>query len=378
MCLSGCNNPSKPSSGPAAACPVDGSSPACPTVKVVINLSQPVACPGHPLSITAVGTPSGGQYSWTVTGDGELVDTAGTAVSTGATVNLRSFKPDDAAGNIPQRLATLKVTYTHPQGTATDTKNVTIHKIDFEVTNTAVMPGVTQVNELPAGVVLGNAPGMATMSTTPSVKIKLDPSCPRKPDCAANHQVGFLQTVVTNDRRIRYTNTLIQVTVVLPIRDQIAGPAPFYNQSYGGGLTGLVPFSADGDTEVVHHEDSPSQNAAWSDPRVAAPGPPPATNRQLRQLFFSNGFHVWLVVQNIEWSRHDPGHSFVYLRNYSWSMSLNVAVDTTKLVGSRCTPTSHPPTIGAVSIGKGASDPNLSAPYPNVNNNVTVTAAPTI
>jgi hypothetical protein len=342
-----------------------------PVVKVVIKLSKAVACPGHPLSMTAVGSPAGGTFAWTVSGGGAaLVDAAGAAVSTGATLNLRSFQPDDATGSIPATTANVSVTYTHPSGTATATKPVPIHGIKFDVTNTAVTAGLTQANETAAGVTLGNAPGVATMSTDPKVKIKLDRSCPRKTACAQNHQAGVLQTVLTNDRRIRYTNTLIAITVALPIRDQINGPKPFYQ--------GVTAFSGDGVQQTVHHEDSPSQGANFRDPRAAAPAPPPPANRQLRQMFFSDGFHVWLVVQNIEWAVHDIATSFVFLRNYAWSMQLNVTVDTTQAVGARCTPASNPPTIGAVGVGKGGVSPNLADPFPNVNNTVTTTAAPGI
>src|SRR4051794_32298543 len=99
------NNPApKPSAGDAGTCP-PGSTAPCPlAVTVVINLSQPIACPGHPLPITATGTPSGGTYAWTVAG-AELVDGAGAAVSTGAAVNLRHFKANDTDGKIPEHSA---------------------------------------------------------------------------------------------------------------------------------------------------------------------------------------------------------------------------------------------------------------------------------
>jgi len=340
-------------------------------VTVAISLSLPVACPGHPLSVTAVGSPGGGTYSWSVSGgDAQLVDSSGNAAATDATVYLRSFKPDDAKANIPPGMATVKVTYTHPDGTANDTKKVPIHGIEFDVTDMTVTGGVTQANEFAGGVRLGNAPGVPTMSTNPKVKIKLGAACPRKAACASNHQVGFLQTVLTNDRRVRYTHTLIAVTVSLPIRDQISGPKPFYD--------GVVPFSGDGDQRTVHHEDSPAQGAGWTDPRPAAPVPPPPQNRQLRQMFFSNAFRVWLVVQNIEWAAHDKDGSFIFLRNFDWSMSLNTTVDTAQAVGSRCTPSSKAATIGAVGTGKGSGNPNLADPYPNVNHTVTTTSAPGI
>jgi hypothetical protein len=375
-CLAGCSKSSQPSgtgSGPSGSdggCSADGGT-GCPKVTVTITMPLAVACPGHPFELKAVGSPSGGTYSWTVSGGGaQLVDGAGSPTSSGGTLYLRSFQPDNTTGKIPAKTATVSVTYTHPLGTATDSKNIPIHAIDFEVTDTAVTGGMTQANEGAAGVALGNAPGVATMSTDPKVKIKLDPSCPRKTDCAKNHQVGFLQTVLTNDRRTRYTHTLIEVTVVLPIRDQISGPKPFYE--------GVTPFSGDGDQQTVHHEDSPTQGAPWTDPRAGAPAPPPAKNQQLRQMFFSNGFRVWLVVQNVEWAVHHKDDSFVFLRNFDWSMRLNVTVDTTQAVGSRCTPASNPATIGAVGVGKGAGSPNLADPYPNVNNTVTTSAAPGI
>ena len=358
----------------APATPPPVPAPPPPVVTVEIVLSAGVACPCHPLEITAKGTPSGGTFEWSMSGAGphtELVDAAGAPTKTGATIFLRSFEPDNANGSIPAQTVKVDVTYTHPSGTATDSENVTVHKIDFVVTNTAINAGVTQANETAGSVTLGAAPGVATMSTDPSVTIQLDASCPRKGDCAANHQVGWLQTVLTNDRRSRYTHTLITVTPnIMPIRDQINGPAPFYE--------GVTPFAGDNDTQIVHHEDSPSQGASWLDPRAGAPAPPPPINRQLRQMFFSNGFHAWLVVQDIEWAAHDLDNSFVFLRNFAWSMELNVTVDTTQPVGSRCTPGSNAPTIGALGTGKGPVNPVLTAPFPNRDHTVTTSAAPGI
>jgi hypothetical protein len=68
----------------------------------------------------------------------ELVDSAGAPTTTGATVFLRSFEPDNTNGKIPAQSVKVDVKYTHPNGTATDTKNVPVHKIDFIVTNTAI------------------------------------------------------------------------------------------------------------------------------------------------------------------------------------------------------------------------------------------------
>jgi hypothetical protein len=331
----------------------------------VINLSLPVACPGHPLSITAVGSPPGGTYSWAVAG-ASLVDGAGSPVSTGDTVFLRGFKADDGTGKIPEQNATVSVKYTHPDGTATDSKPVKIHKIDFVVTDTTITAGLTQANESATGVVLGNSPGVAEMSTDPKVKINLDASCPRKTDCAQNHRVGWLQAVTSHVRSIRYRDSLETVTMPLPIRDIISGPFPFYDL--------VNSFAGDGDQQTAHHEDSPSTPADWTDPRAGAPVPPPPVNGQLRKIIFKEGFTAWLVVQNIEWSTHDMAGSLAYQKHFDWSLDLTVAVDTTAVVGSKCTPHSSVPTIGAIADGKGSS-PVLTAPTANGSMTVTIVAA---
>jgi len=359
------NPPATPGTGP---CPPGGGS-ACPKkVTVVINLSLPVACPGHPFLLTAVGTPSGGTYAWTHGGEGEMVDSAGHPVSTGDTVYLRGFKTDDATGKILEQNATFSVTYTHPDGTANDSKPVKIHKIDFEVTNTAITAGVTQANESAGGLSLGNAPGVATMSTNPQVKIKLDPSCPRKSDCAQNHQAGWLQTVTSHTRFRRYRHSTVVTNLPTPIRDIIAGPFPFYQW--------VQQFTGDGDQETIHHEDSPSTGSPWTDPRAASPAPPPAINKTLRSVNFQEGFTAWLVVQNKEWATHDLPGGFAYQKHFNWSLSLSVTVDMTQAVGSRATPQSNPPTIDpSMSDGKGG-DPDLNAPTANGSMTQTITAAP--
>ena len=369
-CCSGSGNPPPPPPGTGSIPPGCITAPCPQPVTVVINLSQPVGCPGHPLLITAIGSPSGGTYAWTRTGTGtELVDAAGSPISAGDTVYLRGFSKDDSDGKILEQSASLTVTYTHANGTATDTKPAKIHKIDFEVTDTGITAGVIQANETAGAVSLALAPGVATMATDPKVKIKLDPSCPRKTDCAKNHRVGWLQAVTSHVRSIRFTHSLGTVTMPIPIRDNISGPFPFYEW--------VSDFTGDNDTETAHHEDSPSTNSPWIDWRVAAPAPPPALNRQLRSVTFNEGFTAWLVVQNIEWKDHDLAGSFAYQKHFDWSLALAVAVDTTQAVGSRCTPASSVPTIAAMSNGKG-SDPELTLPTANGSMTVTIVAVPGI
>ena len=368
-------NPTPPSTVPNASTPCDSTTQNCPfKVTVTITLSASVACPGHPLPITATGNPSGGTYSWTVSGgSAELVDGSGNAISTGSSVNLRSFKPDNATGEIPAQQATVSVTYTHPNGTASDSKPVPIHAIKFQVTDTNITKGVTQANETNASLSLGAA-DINTMVTDPKVKIKLDSSCPRKTACASNHRVGWLQTVQTQNRQTRYTDTLLTASYPLPMRDGDPpsghSPVPFYDAA--------PDFIDDADSQTAHHFDSPGMTRSWSDPRLDAPAPPPVKNRQLRQIFFQQGFTAWLVVQNKEWKDHDLPGSFVYLKNFTWSIHLDVSVDMSQAVGSRCSPQSSIPSISAMSNGKGSSSPNLDDLDANSATIYTKTPAPTL
>ena len=365
-----------PAASAITSCPMAA---AAVPVTVEIKLSQPVACPGHPLLITAVGKPAGGTYEWVVF-DAELVNGAGHPVSKGHAVNLRYFHSDDGDGSIPEHEANVAVTYTHPKGTAVDAKTVTVHKIDFTITNDTVQRGLTQVIESAHNVAIG-ALIPQTMTSDPQVQINLDDSCPRKTECAKNHRVGWLQSVISVDRRARYTHTQIEVTKTqpFPLRDgdPFAGPSPFpfYDKAF--------TFNGDGDTQTAHHFDNPSQlgrpGAAYKDPRHGAPAPPPPENQQLRQLFFQIGFHAWLVVQNKEWSKHDLEGAFAYQRNFDWDTHLDVEVDTTQPVGVRCTPQIEAAfTAPIMSSGKGSNSPSLMKKCSNELNKVTTTAEPAL
>jgi hypothetical protein len=376
--LTGCKSdpPSSGEGGTPTTCPTAP----CPAVSVKITLSAPVACPCHPLEMTATGTPPGGTFDWTMSGGGlhtELVDAAGTRTTTGASVFLRSFEPDNATGKIPAQTVKIDVKYTHPSGTATDSKNVTVHKIEFKVTNKAITKGFTEARESATAVQLWSFG--TEMSTDPQVEIQLDASCPRKAACAANHRVGWLQTMLTDTRQARYSHTSLDVVVTTPIRDVWnATVFPFYST--------VTAFTGDRDKQTAHHEDSPSfpsaPGAPWTDPRAGVgasppPGPPPATNLQLRRMSFSDSFSAWLVVQNIEWEAHHLADSFAYQGHFDWSMQLNVTVDTTKAVGSRVTPKKNRITAPAeIQSGKGGGTPNLDAPTFNTTNVLNTNPAP--
>ena len=331
-------------------------------VKVKITLSQSVAWPGHALSITAVASPSGGTFAWTVKGGGAaLVDNAGKPTKSGPMLSLRSFLPDDILGSIPATSADVSVTYTLPKGKAMDTIAVPIHGIVFDVpAPMEVTPGLTYTFEDAGedGRSVGaegkkNAP--PAISTDPKVMIILDESCLRKTECARNHQVGFLQTIIADDRRARYTVTeAVKSIAVLPVRDALTDasiPTPFYSSP--------KPFRGDGDEQAVHHEDRPGVEFSWDDPRTGAA-------KDLKQICFMDKFNVWLAVQNIDWAAHDRKHSFVYLRNFSWWLQLKVTADFTQVRGSRVSPDSSPAQVGVVGVGKGKALPNLEDAIANM------------
>jgi hypothetical protein len=336
----------------SSSSPCESTAP--PTVKIILEAA--VACPGHRFKIQAVGTPASGDFQWSVTG-ATLVDAKGKPTTKGDTVYLRNFTPDNVNGNIPEQHATVTVNYVTAQGSATDTKPVTIHKIDFVVTNDTVTPGRITAIGSDAGVMMWNDPvsGKPEIFTKPSIQIKLDSSCPRKQDCALNFQAGWLQTMLTNDRRVRYATMQVAWTCPMPIRD-VMDPddqKPFYHGGY------VLGFTNDDDTLEAEHQDSPSMPSLPA-PWRASPGGP------LRRVFFSNSFTAWLVVQCVEWSNFDVPGSFVYLRNFNWSMELNVTVDLKQQdVNNRCTPSFNPVQVGALGTGKGSSSPNLADPYFN-------------
>ena len=342
-------------------------------ITVTIKLGQAVACPGHPLDITATGDPAGGSYAWTISAPAaDLVDAAGTSTRAGNVINLRGFQPDTGTGNIPAQTAAITVAYTYTNGEkATANQSVTIHEIKFVVTNDAITAGVIGPQETGAGVTIGPGAGNREIVTDPQVEIQLDASCPRKAACAGNHRVGWLQTMLSSDLRIRYRDSLLTWGLVppAPIRDAFATATfPFYST--------VTSFSADRDKRTAHHEDSPNLPAGWTDPRPSAPPPPPPVNRQLRLMFFNDTFTAWLVVQNVEWSLHDMNNSFAFLRNFNWSAHLDITVDTTKAVGSRCTPASANVVAPAnPATGKGGSSPVLTAPIANSAFTLTTAAA---
>jgi hypothetical protein len=339
-------------------------------VGVVITTADPVTCPGLDQLITATPAGPGGTFAWSVGPAARFFNAAGATVAapTGPTVLFRCFQPDNAAGTLPERTVEVALTYSIGGRNITYKKNVTVHAVTFAVTNTAVTPGVTRTRESAAALVLGNAPGIPTMTTTPTVQITVPAACPRPDACAQNYRLGWLQTVLTNQRDVRYTDSLLQVGVPLPIRDALAGTTqPFYGST--------ATFVGNNDLQSVNHQDSPSQGASWVDPRAGAPAPPPAVRQQLRSVQFSNGFTAWLTIQNLRWNAFQMITSLLFLRNFNWSMQLNVTVNTSNAVGSRATPVQQAPTISAMSNGMGPNSPALTPPVANTSASSSIASA---
>jgi hypothetical protein len=324
-------------------------------VKVKINLPLAVACPGHPFKLTADGSPPGGTFAWTVRGKAVLVDDAGKPAKAGATLNIRSFQPDDRLGSIPATAADVFVTYTHPRGKATDKTTIPIHGILFDAPfPMEVKAGTTAAFDTEQEMGISNAYSSPTMSTDTKVTITIDNSCLRKADCARNHRAGFLQTVRASERLARYTTVEAEKPLNTPVRDQLTYgtiPTPFYSMP--------TQFTDDGVELSVHHEDSPGDSFEWKDRITDA-------ELDLKSICFSTKFDVWLVVQNIEWANHDRKSSLVFLRNYTWSIQFNPIMDLTQLVGFRATPSYSPTHIDPVGVGKGAQVPNLDDPIANI------------
>jgi len=345
----GLSNSSRADGGNTASVPCPGK------VTVTIKLNPPVACPGHPLPISAVGSPSGGTYAWTVS-QAELVDGSGDPTSISDAVNLRSFQPDNTTGSIPEIIATVGVTYTHPNGTAQDSKTVKIHKIDFAVANAT--PSVTNLlgNEDEVQVSIESQdPNSPTVNVDPKVTIKIDASCPRAADCAKNHRAGWIQDVTALDKGLtwRHRMTTASYKVGPPIRDAVAGAEfPFYSDP--------IPFSLDieasSDAKTINHSDSPGWGGLWSDPKAADE----SVDNSLQEVRFQQSFTAWLVVQNVEWSQHDMMGSLAFQKNFTWSVNHTVKVDTTKPTGKKCTPHSSTPGLGNVGGGKGSATPSLT------------------
>jgi len=318
-------------------------------VKVAIELTEKTACPGHPLAVNAKGTPTGGTYAWSVS-NAKLVDGSGEPISEGESLFLRSFESDNTKGNIPERKAKVEVTYTHPDGTAKDSREVPVHSVDFVVTGLTVRSTALEVK--PSGfanVSLESKDGDPTMDVNPTVTLRLG-SCSRKSECAQNYRVGWIQDITKWEKTMRYRYHLVQLLPKEgpPIRDAVEGADdPFYAETYS--------FQKDGDFYRVNHSDTPAFGALLEDKRHPKPEESP-----LEQLVYKLDFTAWLVSQNTEVSGQDPERGLLYLRNFTWSVDCTLKVTTDPLAATRYEPRAFTPTIGPVGTGKGARTPSFT------------------
>jgi hypothetical protein len=384
-----------------ASAPATGSGtsqPASPTaaranVKVALTLSEDVACPGLPLTITAQGSPAGGTYKWTITG-------AETASEENETIQLIHFGADDRTGNIPEQKATVSVEYTHALGTASASKQVTIHKIDFDVPAESVMPHHPGIAFDDVGPDIGNpSPRDPILRADATVTIKIDASCPRKDDCLRNYRVGWLQDVTYHVKikewaGHRETTLLMDKSGEVQARDghdmdREKRPIedPFYDHPspFGRAEEAAQPRAAVEDDDLrdeedrsarvrppappsgprpvtatcsVTHEDSPGIGAKWYYlPEVSA--------LPLRKMIFHEKFATWLVVQNLGWYRQHRKTAYVYLRNFTWRADHEVDVDMREEdPEKRCSPlrgrTAVTPDDGTMLVGKGSLAPSFT------------------
>lgn len=342
--------PDKPCDDPVEPCPV--------LVTVTIQLAEKVACPGHPLEMTAVGTPPGGFFTWIASGGGAvLVDGSGNPTVTGATVFLRSFQPDDATGIIPEQKVNIKVDYTHTSGNASVAKKVRVHEIKYNVSSETIHKDSYKAYELTDIVKFGNkTTDKPIMETNPKVKIKIDKSCPRKVNCAGNSHVGWIQNVTKNFRQFIYKESIRSLDLLnLPRVDSTsAGHVPF--------VFGSKSFSKNNDSFVVPLNDTPRDATSWEDLSSYAAPLGPLDIEQLEKVLLTNEFQDWLFVINRDWFQHDPKNSFVFLRHFKWDFFVDSDVDTFQSRGNRCTMITNIVDVGSGKLikGKGAKSPKLT------------------
>ena len=275
----------------------------CELVTVKITTDE-VVCPGHLHRLSAKGEPGGGTFQWTLSlagvRSGHLVDSSGTqSTTTGDSLYFVG---------IGEGRAIITVEYSTASGRATNTTTLLVHKIEYEVTDFWVKRGVTGITEgsnLKTGALL-----KATFAMDPKVKIMLSNACPRKAACAANHRVGWLQTLTSVDRAATYAQAIASVVLATPILDSSSTDDPFYHGPF------VKTFQGDNDQQTAHHEDSPSSGSSWSINYNSS-------NQDLQHHKHFDRFVAWLVAQNSYWaSNYAIDDSFDFLQTIAWRCGL--------------------------------------------------------
>ena len=310
-----------------------------------------VACPGQKHEVKAVVNKPGGTFAWTVeSGNVRLVDSSGNPTNSGDTVFVQGLEPQTVK---------LSVRYTMDWREATDSKTIKIHEVTFSVSNFTAKRGVSWAYEKAGGLLIDSGAGKATFAMDPKVTIHIDGSCPRQTDCAQNFQVGWLQTVRSNDCLGLYPNTKITDTIPLPIRDAVPPDSqpPFYDGAE------VQTFFGDGDNYAVHIEDSPNVGPTpWTDPRPAGGG-------NLESVTMKNSFTAYLAAQNMEWANDvSVSDSLIYLKHISWRCGMKVSLDHNQAVGSRANKRSERAQHWGSGKGQGGTSADLAPPVANTSN----------
>jgi len=186
---------------------------------------------------------------------------------------------------------------------------------------------------------------------------------------AAQWEVGFMQTLRSVGRSIRYRNTLCVFKFLsgVPIRDNPSDDSDnlFYRKS----------FTMDGETVTLDvprpgfpnhaYVDFPRQSGSWNDPTSTG-----ETNSLMRAIT-RDQFTFWLAARR----KATPGcpETYKHLKNFNWSVDTSVRFDMRQPVGSRAQirPNTFDTSAGTIRDGRGAFTPKLDGPLANDTNNHT-------
>jgi len=280
----------------------------------------------------------------------QLVDASGRRLTKGRALSMRCFKPDDATGDLPERVITVSVTYTHPTlGTVKASKPVTVHAVSFLLEDLAIQQGGTQVLERDEGLDVG-AEGSQTIEASTKVSLTVAKSCPRRSACENAYEVGWVQNIVSDELKLRYPSTLVSSHVSMPILDSSSIIKPWaYSRN------ALFPTPTE-----INFADSPKVVAVpWMDDRPPEADEAPGA-LDLRRLELHMIFRTWVAVRHVEWGAHDSTGSLVWLKNFGWGANLDTQVNITQLVGARCSKVSNSTHIGTPETGRGTHTPVLT------------------
>lgn len=303
-----------------------------------ISQTDTVACPGLLFPRTAVGTPAGGTYKWSIVAQGpagvaqdatvppaDLVDNNYSHKDSGNQVNLIGFRANSVIGMIPPQNVMISVEYTYTDGRKdVAQQSITVHAVNFNVSDSSLRAGAITAEDGPNGLDVANwAAGGSEIKAEATVQIKLDPSCPQPQKCAANHEVGWVQKVPKSKATVHleYDHSKYPITnddADLPDSLNKNPPFTFYSDS------DIKQFELDKGAKT-QLKDSPGFTIRWTN--KAGDG--------LSHVRYHIYLSTWLAARNIgaaKWvhtrvSPNDPvqdrfvEHAMVFLANFKWDMA---------------------------------------------------------